>query len=71
MMACKKQRYDGVAYYSKRVSDELFALCAIKLALFVDYKGEYSEISVEENRSRILLLPAVLVLLVVILCSTC
>ena len=44
MMACKKQRYDGVAYYSKRVSDELFALCAINLALFVDYKGEYSEI---------------------------
>ena len=44
MMACKKQGYDGVAYYSKRVSDELFALCAINLALFVDYTGEYSKI---------------------------
>lgn len=37
MMACKKLGYDGVAYYSKRVDDELFALCAINLALFADY----------------------------------
>ncbi|MDO5406092.1 MAG: RES domain-containing protein [Eubacteriales bacterium] len=37
MMACKKLKYDGVAYYSKRVDDELFALCAINLVLFVDY----------------------------------
>ena len=44
MMACKRLGYDGVAYYSKRVSDEIFAFCAINLALFVDYKGEYSEI---------------------------
>ena len=44
MMACKRLGYDGVAYYSKRVNDEIFALCAINLALFVDYKGEYSEI---------------------------
>lgn len=44
MMACKKLRYDGVAYYSKRVSDEIFARCAINLALFVDYKNEYSDI---------------------------
>ena len=36
--------YDGVAYYSKRVNDEIFALCAINLALFVDYEGEYSKI---------------------------
>lgn len=43
MMACKRLGYDGVAYYSKRVSDEIFALCAINLALFVDYKGEYSD----------------------------
>ena len=43
MMACKRLGYDGVAYYSKRVSDEVFALCAINLALFVDYKGEYSD----------------------------
>lgn len=44
MMACKKLGYDGVAYYSKRVKDEVFAMCAINLALFVDYKGEYSEL---------------------------
>jgi len=37
MMACKKLKYDGVAYYSKRVDDELFALCAVNLALFIDY----------------------------------
>ncbi len=44
MMACKKLGYDGVAYYSKRVYDELFARCAINLALFVDYKGDYLEL---------------------------
>ena len=44
MMACKKLGYDGVAYYSKRVSDETFACCAVNLALFVDYKNEYSDI---------------------------
>ena len=38
MMAFKKLGYDGVAYYSKRVSDEIFALCAINLALFVNYE---------------------------------
>ena len=40
MMACKKLGYDGVAYYSKRVDDEAFALCAINLALFVDYANK-------------------------------
>ena len=44
MMACKRLGYDGVAYYSKRVNDEIFALCAINLALFVNYNQEYSEI---------------------------
>ena len=44
MMACKRLGYDGVAYYSKRVYDEIFAWCAINLVLFVDYKGEYSEL---------------------------
>ena len=44
MMACKKLKYDGVAYYSKRVNDEIFAFCAINLALFVNYEGEYSDI---------------------------
>lgn len=43
MMACKKMGYDGIAYYSRRVDDEVFALCAINLALFVDYNGEYSD----------------------------
>lgn len=43
MMACKKMKYDGIAYYSRRVDNEVFALCAINLALFIDYDGEYSE----------------------------
>lgn len=43
MMACKKMKYDGIAYYSHRVDNEVFALCAINLALFVNYDGEYSE----------------------------
>lgn len=42
MMACKKMKYDGIAYYSRRVDNEVFALCAINLALFVDYDGKYS-----------------------------
>lgn len=45
MMSCKKLGYDGVAYYSKRVSDEIFAFCAINLALFVTYDNEYSELT--------------------------
>lgn len=44
MMACKKLGYSGVAYYSKCVTDEVFARCAINLALFVNYKDEYSDI---------------------------
>lgn len=44
MMACKSLGYDGVANYSKRVTDEAFAMCAINLALFVEYDGDYSEI---------------------------
>lgn len=44
MMACKKLKYDGVAYFSKRVTDEVFAHCAINLALFVNYKKEYSNL---------------------------
>lgn len=43
MMACKKMNYDGIAYYSRRVDNEVFALCAINLVLFVNYVGEYSE----------------------------
>lgn len=44
MMACKRMGYDGVAYFSRRVSSEAFAYCAINLALFVDYDGEYSSL---------------------------
>ena len=44
MMASKKLGYDGVVYYSKRVSSDLFAKCAINLAMFVEYEDEYSEI---------------------------
>lgn len=44
MMAYKRLGYDGVTYYSKRVYDEVFARCAINLALFIDYKGDYSEL---------------------------
>lgn len=40
MMACNKFGLDGVAYYSKRVSSESFAFCAINLALFIRYDGE-------------------------------
>lgn len=45
MMACKRLGYDGVAYYSKRVVDELFASFAINLALFVEYDDLYSKIT--------------------------
>lgn len=44
MMACKRLGYDGLAYYSRRVSNINFALCAINLVLFVSYNGEYSEL---------------------------
>lgn len=44
MMACKRLGYDGVAYYSKRVYDEIFARCPINLALFIYYNGDYSEL---------------------------
>lgn len=46
MLACKRLGYDGVAYFSKRVESELFAVNAINLALFAEYrKGhEYAEI---------------------------
>lgn len=46
MIACKNLGYDGVAYYSVRVSDSAFARCAVNLALFVNYgdEGEYSSL---------------------------
>lgn len=39
MLACKELGYDGVAYFSKRVSDEIFAYAAINLALFTPYQS--------------------------------
>lgn len=40
MLACKELGYDGVAYYSKRVDNELFSFAAINLALFVEYQPD-------------------------------
>lgn len=36
MLACRKYNIDGVAYFSKRVNDELFSFQAINLALFAE-----------------------------------
>lgn len=46
MLACKELGLDGVAYYSKRVADQMFSQAAINLALFATYQQgkEYSEI---------------------------
>lgn len=46
MLGAKELGLDGVAYYSKRVNDEMFANAAINVALFTKYrKGQdYSEI---------------------------
>lgn len=43
MMPCKKLWYDGAVYFSKRISDEIFLLCAINITLFVTYEDKYSE----------------------------
>ena len=45
MLACRKLGIDGVAYFSKQVSDELFAICAVNLVLFAPYNQseEYSK----------------------------
>ena len=46
MLACKDLGLDGIAYFSKRVEDEIFAYPAINLALFAEYKNKktYSNI---------------------------
>lgn len=46
MLGCKELGLDGVAYYSKRVNDEMFANAAINVALFTKYKKgqDYSNI---------------------------
>lgn len=37
MLACKELNLDGVAYYSKRVQDEVFSMSAINIALFTEF----------------------------------
>ncbi len=46
MLAVKKLGYDGIAYFSKRVDDEVFSQVAINLALFAEYRknSEYGNI---------------------------
>lgn len=46
MLGCKELGLDGIAYFSKRVDDEVFADSAINVALFTKYKKgrNYSEI---------------------------
>ena len=46
MLACKRLGLDGVVYYSKRVEDEIFALPAVNVALFAEYKNrnQYSDL---------------------------
>ncbi len=38
MLACKNLKIDGVAYYSKRVDDEVFARAAVNVALFAEFR---------------------------------
>ena len=38
MLACKSLEIDGVAYYSKRVDDEIFAMAAVNVALFAEFR---------------------------------
>lgn len=46
MLACKELGLDGIAYYSKRVDNQVFGFSAVNLALFAPYKSgsDYSEI---------------------------
>lgn len=46
MLACKELGLDGIAYFSKRVKDEIFGYAAINLALFAVYdkNNTYSDI---------------------------
>ncbi len=46
MLACKQLGIDGIAYYSKQVTDQVFSKAAVNLALFTVYKysQEYSDV---------------------------
>ena len=49
MLACKELNVDGVAYYSNRTDDHIFASTAINVALLASYKygQEYSDLCKE------------------------
>ncbi|MBO7425388.1 MAG: RES family NAD+ phosphorylase [Clostridiales bacterium] len=53
MLACNDLGLDGVAYFSKRVEDEIFSQAAINLALFVKYKNIYSKCSLIDNHIKL------------------
>ena len=41
MLACKQRNLDGITYYSKQVTDELFAhISGVNLVLFASFNGE-------------------------------
>lgn len=46
MLACKQLGLDGIAYYSRKVTDQVFARATVNLALFTVYKfgQEYSDV---------------------------
>lgn len=46
MLGAKKLGFDGVAYFSKRVRNDAFSLCAVNLALFMNYrkKDDYPDL---------------------------
>ena len=55
MLACNELGLDGVAYYSKRVDDQMFSQAAINLALFAiyrygnDYSGICEHIKIDDS----------------------
>ena len=53
MLACNDLGLDGVAYYSKRVDDEIFSQAAINLALFVKYKSTKSKRSLIDDHIKL------------------
>ena len=50
MLACKSRGLDGITYYSKQVSSEVFACTAgVNLVLFASYNGEEELSSICEH----------------------
>ena len=52
MLACNDLKFDGVAYYSKRVDDEIFSQAAINVALFVKYANINSKQSLIDDHIK-------------------